>query len=115
MAQQMQALAVIIVLAALAYVLYLWSKRRDTVECPSCGGRVNIYDEECPHCGYERGGPLDDGATDADEAAAASTGGAAQEEPDADTTTAQDEVVCDDCGETFDSEQGLNIHRGMKH
>lgn len=25
------------------------------------------------------------------------------------------DYVCDDCGETFDSERGLHIHEGMKH
>ncbi|MFB6076716.1 MAG: hypothetical protein ABEK12_01130, partial [Candidatus Nanohaloarchaea archaeon] len=109
MVQEMQTLAVVLVLAALAYVLYLWSRRRGTIECPNCGGRVDIYADECPHCGYEKDGLLESeesgttGATDPESGTAAS----------ADTATG--EFTCEDCGETFDSEHGLNIHRGMKH
>lgn len=53
--QDVRAVAIILVLAALAYLLYLWSKRKDQIPCPSCGARVNIYADECPHCGHKKG------------------------------------------------------------
>lgn len=55
MVQDMRAVAIVLVLAALVYLLYLWSKRRDQIPCPSCGARVNIYADECPHCGHQKG------------------------------------------------------------
>lgn len=59
MVQEMRLIAVVLILAALAYILYLWSKRKDQIECPACGARVNIYAEECPHCGHKKGEPVE--------------------------------------------------------
>lgn len=58
MVSSMQALAVVAILAALAYVLYLWNKRRETIECPGCGARIDVYADECPHCGHAKGEPV---------------------------------------------------------
>lgn len=55
MVNDMRAVAIVLVLAALVYLLYLWSKRRDQIPCPSCGARVNIYADKCPHCGHQKG------------------------------------------------------------
>lgn len=55
----MKLIAIVLILAALVYILYLWSKRKDQISCPSCGARVNIYAEECPHCGHQKGEPVD--------------------------------------------------------
>lgn len=60
-------MAIVLLLAALAYVLYLWSKRKEQIPCPSCGARVNMYGDECPHCGHEKDG-IDEPATDSSKA-----------------------------------------------
>ncbi len=62
MVQDMKLVAIVLILAALVYILYLWSKRKDQISCPSCGARVNIYAEECPHCGHQKGEPVEDEA-----------------------------------------------------
>jgi len=55
MVQDLRLIAIVLLLAALAYVLYLWSKRKDQIPCPECGARVNIYADKCPHCGHQKG------------------------------------------------------------
>ncbi len=50
----MQAAAVVIILAALAYILYLWSKRRHQIRCPECGAWIDVYADECPECGHTK-------------------------------------------------------------
>lgn len=67
MVQDMKLIAIVLILAALVYILYLWSKRKDQIPCPSCGARVNIYAEECPHCGHRKGEPVEDMEDEADE------------------------------------------------
>lgn len=136
----MRAVAIVILLVALLYVLYLWSKRKDQIPCPSCGARVNIYDDKCPHCGHEKGADFEektvdqpdttaadteDEAAEADESSDAAPEAEEEEAVDKSDNTdkaaadesgdADDEYVCDECGETFDSERGLSIHNGMKH
>lgn len=129
----MRAVAIVILLVALLYVLYLWSKRKDQIPCPSCGARVNIYDDKCPHCGHEKGTDFeettvdqpdtaeetetaDDAEADEDDTAEAEEDGdGAADDEDAVADASDNEYVCDECGETFDSERGLSIHNGMKH
>ncbi len=60
MVQDIRIVAIVLVGAALIYLLYLWSKRRDQIPCPSCGARVNIYADECPHCGHQKGEKVED-------------------------------------------------------
>lgn len=158
MAYNMRAIAIVVLLAALAYLLYLWSKRRDQIKCPSCGTRVNMYAEECPSCGHEKGeavseesepagtqggeeeddlGPAEEDIEDtvpSEEEVSETLGGEAEddeeydkeevdepaedeEDEDADVDKAEDVVshACEECGAEFDSERGLNVHRGMKH
>lgn len=64
MVEDMKLIAIVLILAALAYILYLWSKRKDQIPCPSCGARVNIYAEECPHCGHRKGEPVEEESED---------------------------------------------------
>ncbi len=75
----MRAVAIVLVLAALVYLLYLWSKRRDQIPCPSCGARVNIYANKCPHCGHEKGEKVEEPSTTAE---TEETDETAEEEPD---------------------------------
>ncbi len=56
---ELRALAVVLLLAALAYLLYVWSKRRNMIDCPSCGAKVHLYDDQCPYCGHEKGDVVD--------------------------------------------------------
>lgn len=124
MVQDMRLLAIVLLLAVLALLLYLWNKRKDQIHCPECGARVNIYAEQCPHCGHEKGDDMEEHepaaeATnmEADEEDEPAVDAGEEPEPAAVATAddGQDEIVCDDCGETFDSEHGLKIHNGMKH
>lgn len=55
MVSSMQTAAVVVILAALAYILYLWSKRRNQIRCPSCGAWVDITADRCPSCGHTKG------------------------------------------------------------
>lgn len=137
MVDQMRALAIVLLLAAVTYVLYLWSKRKNQIECPSCGGHVNIYADECPRCGHEKGAevdttPVEDVGESTDEATEEEENAVDTAEPaeppgsspapaaattvqETEEETASDEFTCDECGEAFDSERGLKIHTGMKH
>lgn len=109
MAAGLRAIGVVLLLVALAYILYLWSRRRDMIACPECGADVDMYAEECPHCGHAKT-PLEehDHAKEHD-----------REEVDEKDYTKEeveeDAYTCDECGKTFDSERGLNVHTGMKH
>ncbi|MDY6766416.1 MAG: hypothetical protein SVW77_03535 [Candidatus Nanohaloarchaea archaeon] len=113
MAQGMSTLAVVIILAAVAYILYRWNARRNQIHCPNCGDRIDLYADECPHCGYQKGEALKERLEEAQglqediEEAAAEDG--SEEAAD------EGEHVCGECGASFDSERGLNIHKGMKH
>lgn len=55
----MQAIAVVVILAALAYILYLWSKRGEMIECPNCGTSIDVYADACPNCGHAKGEPAE--------------------------------------------------------
>ncbi|MDY6770037.1 MAG: hypothetical protein SVU88_03620, partial [Candidatus Nanohaloarchaea archaeon] len=99
-------------LAALAYILYRWNARRNQIHCPNCGDRIDMYADECPHCGYQKGEALKERleeAQDIEDAVDEAAGGSADDE------AAGGDHVCGECGEEFDSERGLNIHKGMKH
>jgi uncharacterized Zn finger protein (UPF0148 family) len=87
----MKLIAIVLILAALVYILYLWSKRKDQISCPSCGARVNIYAEECPHCGHEKGEPVESG----EEAAAgvAAPAESTSSEPDVDYEAVVQETI----------------------
>lgn len=52
---QFRLLAVVLLLALFAYLMYIWSKRRDQIACPACGGSVDLYADECPYCGHKKG------------------------------------------------------------
>lgn len=101
MVNGLEVLAVVIVLAALAYIFYIWSKRRNQIECPQCGARINVYADECPYCGHEKQG-LEEFKPEMDE-------------PEGSSQEDDGEHVCGECGKAFDSGQGLNIHKGMQH
>lgn len=85
MVQDMKLIAIVLILAALVYILYLWSKRKDQIPCPSCGARVNIYAEECPHCGHQKGEPVEDEETAEDDAEATSDDTTAESDASPDT------------------------------
>lgn len=50
----MQAVAGALFLAALAYFLYLWNRRKNMIQCPECGAHIDLYGEECEHCGHKK-------------------------------------------------------------
>ncbi|MDY6761990.1 MAG: hypothetical protein SVY41_03000 [Candidatus Nanohaloarchaea archaeon] len=115
MAQGMETLAVVIILAAIAYILYRWNARRNQIHCPNCGERIDLYADECPHCGYQKGEALKERLEEAQDLeeemeSIAEDGETVEEEEEA-----AGDHVCDQCGESFDSERGLSIHEGMKH
>lgn len=124
----MEALAVVLILAAIAYILYRWSSQKDTINCPSCGDNVNLYADKCPSCGHEKGEALkerlDEVEQISEEVESVRTESEPEDEdeeevvdeetPDGEIESAE-EHVCSQCGKEFDSEQGLNIHKGMKH
>lgn len=104
----LRAIGIVLLLVALAYILYIWSKRRDMIACPECGADVDMYAEECPHCGHMKA-PMEEHDHDTEDV-----------DKDDDTEQAKEESVsdtyrCDECGKEFDSERGLSIHTGMKH
>jgi len=87
----MKLIAIVLILAALVYILYLWSKRKDQISCPSCGARVNIYAEECPHCGHEKGEPVESGEEAATGVAAPAE--STSSEPDVDYEAVVQETI----------------------
>lgn len=46
---------------------------------------------------------------------AATTEPEEEEAAETEAVETEGEYVCDECGESFDSERGLHIHEGMKH
>ena len=123
---QLQLIAIIILALALSYVLYLYWKRQDMIECPSCGARVDLYAEECPHCGHEKDPlvsemeqeqsvPEADEADDRSETERGDTGAENVQDVNEDRDDAVEEYVCDECGKVFDSEHGLKTHAAQQH
>jgi len=114
---QTETLAVVIILAAVAYILYRWNTRRNKIHCPNCGDRIDLYADECPHCGYQKGEALKERLEEAQDIqdAVDDTGGEDDGGDDEDDAADESDHVCGACGESFDSERGLNIHKAMKH
>ncbi|MDY6768810.1 MAG: hypothetical protein SVW02_01750 [Candidatus Nanohaloarchaea archaeon] len=111
MAQGTETLAVVIILAAVAYILYRWNARRNQIHCPNCGDRIDLYADECPHCSYQKGEALKERLEEAQDIEEQVADASDEDNEDG----AEGDHVCSECGESFDSERGLSIHEGMKH
>lgn len=124
MVSSTQALVVVVILAAVAYIIYLWSRRRNTIECPNCGATIDIYADECPHCGYRKeqaleehgpGRPETETGTGPEESTAEPSDEEPEEPDEPGEPDEEEGFTCDECGKEFDTERGLKIHSGMQH